>query len=216
MCFSLNIRQGSEMASILGKLNQIFSINKKNWLDKIKIDDLEIEKRKLELEVEGFIKEVKTIDNKKIKLFNEGKGKSMLEKRMIAEKLKELDVEGMMKYVEFDKKQKMSRALFNIINVLKRREGLSQKGLWQKLQKLTPDQLLTELSKIDIEDKDFIRNIEKIIRALETPITELEDIDKDTQKYIDLWSQVEQEEMAPEELTEKLSVEEKIKEKEII
>ena len=202
------------MAALMRKLNDIFSRNRTNWLEKLKSDDLRIEKRKLELGTERVAKEVKDLEKEKTKLFNEGVGKPFLEKRMLAQKIKELDVKAKMKYIEFDRVQKMSRAIFNLTTVLKRREQLKEKGLWQKLQALTPDQLLTELSKQDIKDKEFERAVEDILRILERPIADIEGVDTETQEVMELWSKVERKEMAPEEVTKKLSIEESLKEKE--
>lgn len=202
------------MPSFLGKLNEIFSRHKKNWLEKLDTYDLELEKRKLELEANRVAKEVTDLEEEKNKLFNKGLKKTLLEKRIIADQIKEKDVMARIKVVDFDRTQKMSRAIFNLLAVLKRRERLKRGGLWLKLQTLTPDQLLTVLGRQDLEDKEFDRALEDIIRVLEGPTVETIEIDEETQELMDLWSKVEQKEMAPEEVARKLSVEERLKEKE--
>ena len=201
------------MSSFLRKFYKIFSRNDKNWLEKVNMEELEIEKRKLELQGARVAKEVAKLEKEKNGLFNEGVGKDFLVKRMIARDIQELDVEAKHRVKDFDSIHMMRRATFNLLMTLKRRERLKGMGLWQKIRGYTPDQLLTLLARLEAEEEEFEDKLLQLIGA-EKQIAEMEELDPATQEIMDLWAKVEQKEMAPEEVAKRLSVEESLKEKE--
>ena len=106
--------------------------SKKVSLDSVTVTDLENEKIRLETEQEKLVKEVRKIEGRKKKLFEDGtKKSSLMEKRAVAVQIKQLDEESK----DYARAQAvLSKQIMVIGKVLriKRRETNRCRRFWQR------------------------------------------------------------------------------------
>ena len=196
------------------------ALGRKDWIDKVKVEELERELVRLDNQIRLLIKEIQRLEKKKKELFQEGIGKSDVEKLLLAEKIKDVDTEVKMKLREYNKLMKQRRALSNLIRLKKWEARLKEKGIWEKIKSVEPDKLMEALSKVQFEDQAFEQNIDKINEILGAEAAAVE-VDEGTKEILELWEKVEKAELTPETVEEELSVkieatEEEEKEKETL
>ncbi len=186
-----------------------------NWIEKVSVEELEREKMHIDNQITVITREVKKLEDEKKKLFREGLGKSDVEKLIIAEKIKDLDLEVKMKLREYNKLMKQRRALSNLIRLKKWEEKLREEGVWDKIKSLEPEKLIQALSSVEFEESSLERNVEKMNEILEVESRDLV-LDEASREIIELWSKVEKAELTPEDVEEKLEVKLKSEDKETV
>ncbi len=200
-----------------GRFKRVFG--RKDWIDSVKVEELERELIRIENQISLIGKEIQKLEKKKKELFQEGIGKSDVEKLLLAEKIKDLDAEIKMKLREYNRMMKQRRALSNLIRLKKWEARLKETGIWEKIKSVEPEKLMEALSNVQFEDKAFETNIDKINEILGREAMQVE-VDEGTKEILELWEKVEKSELSPEVVEEELSVkiepEEEEKEKETI
>ena len=175
----------------------------KSWIEKVRLDELERERINLDNQILMLSKEITRLEEEKKKLFQKGVGKSITEKMLLAEKIKDLDLEIKAKLRDYNRLMKQRRALSNLIRLKKWEKRLKERGIWERIKSIEPDKLISILSKIEFTEEQFDRNIDKINEILGERVAELE-IDESTREIMKLWEKVEHAELAPEEAVEEL------------
>ena len=181
------------------------ALGRGDWIDKVKVEDLERELVKLDNQIALLSKEIQRLEKKKKELFQEGIGKSDVEKLLLAEKIKDLDAQIKMHLREYNKLMKQRRALSNLIRLKKWEARLKDTGIWERIRNLEPQKLMEILSNVQFEDKLFESNIDKINEVLGGEALQVE-VDEGTKEILELWEKVEKSELAPEAVEEELSV----------
>jgi len=108
-------------------------------LEKITATDLENEKIRLETEQEKLVKEVKKLEDRKNKLFEQGaKKSSLMEKRALAVQIKQLDEEAK----DYTRAQvvlsKQIMVVGKVLRIKRREKLLRGQGLWGRICELDP------------------------------------------------------------------------------
>ena len=187
-------------------INRLFGRKKgKSWIETVKVEELEREKLRLDNHIQVLSKEIERMERQKKELFRQGIGKSDVEKMLLAEKIKDLDAEIKMKIKEYNTLMKQRRALSNLIRLKKWEHRLKERGIWDKIKSVEPDQLIKMLTEIDFEEGKFEENIDKINEILGTRYTAVE-IDQTSREIMEMWEKVEKAELSPEDVEEKLEV----------
>jgi len=186
-------------------------IKSKDWIEKMNVEDLEMERLRIDNQVNLLSKEIERLEKEKKELFRQGVGKSEMEKMLLAEKIKDLDSEIKMRIRDYNRLMKQRRVLSNLIMIKKHEQRLKEKGIWDKIKSLDQDKLLQILSQIQFKEEMFDRKLDEIIESLERPYVQIK-IDESTKEIMELWQKVEKAELSPEVAEEKLAV--KIVEKE--
>ena len=141
------------MKNFMNKLGDLFG-NKLNKIEKLTSNQLEDEKIRLQTIQEGFIKEVKQLEEKKRLLFEEGrKKKSSMEKQALAVQIKQVDGEAkeVIKANNIISRQILVTAK---LMQIKKREGLlKNEGLWGMISTVAPEQLETFMLDIKVKSK---------------------------------------------------------------
>jgi hypothetical protein len=141
------------MKNFMNKLGDLFG-NKLNKIEKLTSNQLEDEKIRLQTVQEGFIKEVKQLEEKKRLLFEEGrKKKSSMEKQALAVQIKQVDGEAkeVIKANNIISRQILVTAK---LMQIKKREGLlKNEGLWGMISAVEPEQLETFMLDIKVKSK---------------------------------------------------------------
>ena len=184
---------------------------RKPWIEKVKVEDLEKEKLKVDNHILLISKEIEKLEKEKKELFRQGIGKSDIEKLLLAEKIKELDAEVRMKIREYRRLMKQRRALSNLIRLKKWEKQLKEKGIWEKIKSIEPDKLMQMLTEVEFKEAQFEKNLDKINEILGAEYAKIE-VDEATREIMQMWEKVEKAELSPEEVEEKLTV--KVAEKE--
>jgi len=184
---------------------------RKPWIEKVKVEDLEKEKLKVDNHILLISKEIEKLEKEKKELFRQGIGKSDIEKLLLAEKIKELDAEVKMKIREYRRLMKQRRALSNLIRLKKWEKQLKEKGIWEKIKSIEPDKLMQMLTEVEFKEAQFEKNLDKINEILGAEYAKIE-VDEATREIMQMWEKVEKAELSPEEVEEKLTV--KVAEKE--
>jgi hypothetical protein len=141
------------MKNFMNKLGDLFG-NKLNKIEKLTSNQLEDEKIRLQTIQEGFIKEVKQLEEKKRLLFEEGRKKtSRMEKQALAVQIKQVDGEAkeVVKANNIISRQILVTAK---LMQIKKREGLlKNEGLWGMISAVEPEQLESFMLDIKVKSK---------------------------------------------------------------
>ncbi len=141
------------MKNFMNKLGDLFA-SKLNKIEKLTSNQLEDEKIRLQTIQEGFIREVKQLEEKKRLLFEEGrKKKSSMEKQALAVQIKQVDGEAkeVVKANNIISRQILVTAK---LMQIKKREGLlKNEGLWGMISAVEPEHLETFMLDIKVKSK---------------------------------------------------------------
>jgi len=183
----------------------IFGRRRKEWIEKVKVEDLEKEKLHIDNQIQLLSKEIQRLERQKKELFRQGIGKSEVEKMLLAEKIKDVDAEIRMKIKEYNSLMKQRRALSNLIRLKKWENKLKEKGIWDKIRSIEPEKLVKMLTEVEFKEETFEKNIDKINEILSSEFATIE-MDESTREIMEMWERVEKAELSPEAVEEKLEV----------
>ena len=195
------------MKNFIAKLTGLFG-GKLMKIEKLTTNQLEDEKIRLQTIQEGFISEVKQLENKKRTLFEEGrKKKSALEKQAIAVQIKQVDDEA--KDV-FKASNIISRQILvtgKLAQIKKREKLLKSEGLWGMISSVEPEQLEKFMLDMKVKSKQGDAQSKRLLDILGESETEVETVDPEISKIV-----AAMEEAGEEELTEDAweNIEEKV------
>lgn len=195
------------MKNFIAKLTGLFG-GKLMKIEKLTTNQLEDEKIRLQTIQEGFISEVKQLENKKRTLFEEGrKKKSALEKQAIAVQIKQVDDEA--KDV-FKASNIISRQILvtgKLAQIKKREKLLKSEGLWGMISSVEPEQLEKFMLDMKVKSKQGDAQSKRLLDILGESETEVEMVDPEISKIV-----AAMEEAGEEELTEDAweNIEEKV------
>ncbi len=186
---------------------------RKPWIETVSREELERELMKIESQAQVLMKEIQRLEEEKKKLFRQGIGKSTIEKMLLAEKIRDIDMEVKVKLREYNRLMKQRRAIANLIR-LKQWEGrLKERGIWDKIAKTEPDKLIEMLSKVKFEEKQLDKNLDKINEILGETLEPVE-VTGETKEIMELWEKVEAGEFEPEQVEKRLEAKVKVREEE--
>lgn len=188
---------------------------RKNAIDKIKLSELKEEEIRLKNQIERLRREINRIEKEKKKKFEEGIGADLMKKKMLAAEIKQLDMEAKLKMKNFITLHKRYMLITNLITIKKYENQLKNSPLWEKLTKVSPDQLETALIKVNLKGKEFDEVLDDLNRVFEMDIAEFETVEDEIEKQLfEAWSAVEAGKMDVEEVEKMLSVEKKMEKEE--
>ena len=188
---------------------------RKNAIDKIKLSELKEEEIRLKNQIERLRREINRIEKEKKKKFEEGIGADLMKKKMLAAEIKQLDMEAKLKMKNFITLHKRYMLVTNLITIKKYENQLKNSPLWEKLTKVSPDQLETALIKVNLKGKEFDEVLDDLNRVFEMNIAEFETVEDEIEKQLfEAWSAVEAGEMDVGEVEKMLSVEKKMEKEE--
>lgn len=147
-------------------LSGIFG-SKKLSLEKITATDLENEKIRLETEQEKLVKEVRKLEDRKRKLFDAGaKKSSLMEKRVLAVQIKQLDEEAR----DYTRAQavlsKQIMVIGKVHRIKKREKLLRGEGLWGRMAKMDPAEVESFMMNLKVEARQGDATAERLMGVL--------------------------------------------------
>lgn len=141
---------------------------KKASLDDIPLDDLRREKIRLEQEERKMLARLKDLEKQKRQHFEEGvRNASDREQRVIARRIKELDVEAnnMDRMLQVISKQ--MRTLNGLVQLKERTRMASESGLNSLLQGMDLQDLITYINKASVDGEFHMDKFDELLGALE-------------------------------------------------
>jgi len=185
------------MKNFVGKLTGLFG-GRLSAIDKMTTNELEDEKIRLQTVQEGFIKQVKELEEKKRTLFEEGrKKKSALEKQAIAVQIKQVDDEAK-DVVKANSIVSRQILVTGKLAQIKRREKLlKSEGLWGVIGSVQPEQLEQFMLDMKVKSKQGDAQSKRLLEILGEGDMETEVADPEISKIV-----AAMEEAGEEELTE--------------
>jgi hypothetical protein len=185
------------MKNFVGRLTGLFG-GRLSAIDKMTTNQLEDEKIRLQTVQEGFIKQVKELEDKKRTLFEEGrKRKSALEKQAIAVQIKQVDDEAK-DVVKANSIVSRQILVTGKLAQIKRREKLlKSEGLWGVIGSVQPEQLEQFMLDIKVKSKQGDAQSKRLLEILGEGDMEIETADPEISKIV-----AAMEEAGEEELTE--------------
>jgi len=195
------------MRNLVSKFTGLFG-GKLMKIEKLTTNQLEDEKIRLQTVQEGFISEVKQLENKKRALFEEGrKKKSALEKQALAVQIKQVDDEAkdVVKATNIISRQILVTG--KLSQIKKREKLLKSEGLWGMISSVEPEQIEKFMLDMKVKSKQGDAQSKRLLDILGESEAEVEAVDPEISKIV-----AAMEEAGEEELTEDAweNIEEKV------
>jgi hypothetical protein len=143
-------------------------ISRKANLDDLPLDDLKREKIRLEQEERKMLARLREAENQKRQLFSEGVQKaSEREQRVIARRIKELDVEAqnMDRMLQIISKQ--MRTINGLIQLKERSRLAAESGMGEMLQGIDLQDLIIYIDKASVDGEFQMDKFNELLRVLE-------------------------------------------------
>jgi len=181
---------------------------RKNPVDKIQIGELREEEMKLKSRINRLRKEIEKIEKDKKRKFQEGVGTDLIKKKMLAQELKQLDMEAKLKVKNFMVLHKQYMFVSNLVIIKKYEKDLRKTEVWSKIQSITPENFERSLIRVNLAGKGFENIIDDLNQIFFMDVAESDsDLDDTERQLIDAWSSVESGSIDVEEAENILSVE---------
>ncbi len=177
-------------------------------MDKIQIGELREEEMKLKSRINRLRKEIEKIEKDKKRKFQEGVGTDLIKKKMLAQELKQLDMEAKLKVKNFMVLHKQYMFVSNLVIIKKYEKDLRKTEVWSKIQSITPENFERSLIRVNLAGKGFENIIDDLNQIFFMDVAESDsDLDDTERQLIDAWSSVESGSIDVEEAENILSVE---------
>jgi hypothetical protein len=165
-----------------------------NSVDRLNTRELKEEEMRLQNHIELARKDIQKLEKQKKDLFKQGVGADMIKKKMLAQQLKHLDMQGQLKIKTFMTMHKQFMFVSNLVIVKQYEKELKQSAVWSKITNIEPSKFENALIGVNLKGKSFEEVLDNLNNVFEMSITDssLEQSTDDTEKQlIDAWSGVE-------------------------
>ncbi|UUX93738.1 chromosome assembly protein [Methanoplanus endosymbiosus] len=165
---------------------------KRNQFDKLKIPELQEEEFKLKSRINRLRKEIDKIEKEKKLKFSEGVGADLIKKKMIAQELKQLDMEAKLKVRNFMGMHKQYMFITNLIVIKKYQRELQKTQIWSKIQNISPEVFESSLIKVNLAGKGFDNVLDNLNQIFAMDIADSDsDLDDSEKEMFEIWNNVE-------------------------
>jgi len=117
-------------------------------LEKLKTDELQVEKIRLERAEEFKISEMTKLSDRKKELFNQGFQASDAERRVLAGKIQAIDKKLKTQHLQLKDISGKIPLLNHLIFLVENRQVLEKKGLWEQIASMTKAELLDFITRV--------------------------------------------------------------------
>ena len=165
---------------------------KTTGIDSLNLSELQEEELRLKSRINRIRKEVDVIEKQKMQIFNEGIGADMIKKKMIAQELKQLDMNGKLKLKNFVTLHKQFMFVSNLIIIKKYQRDLQTTPIWNKIQSVAPEAFESALIKVNLSGKGFENVLDDLNRVFALDVADSDtDMDEAEKQMFDIWNSVE-------------------------
>lgn len=193
-----------------------WDVFRKNPVDKIKVRELQGEEIRLKNQIERARKEINKLEKEKKVRFQEGVGADLLKKKMLAQEIKQLDMEVKLKTQKFMAMHKQFMFISNLIVIKQFEKELKNTPFWDKITHIPPEQFESALINVNLSGKAFENVLDSLNQVFEMQIADFQTTEDEAEKQLlDTWSQIEAGTMDLEEGEGMLSIEKDLEDREI-
>jgi seryl-tRNA synthetase len=194
----------------------IWDTFRKNPVGKLKVRELQEEEIRLKNQIERARKEINKLEKEKKTRFQEGVGADLLKKKMLAQEIKQIDMEVQLKTQKFMAMHKQFMFVSNLVVIKRFEKDLKNTPFWDKITHIPPEQFESALINVNLSGKAFENVLDSLNQVFEMQIARFPDNEDETEKQLlDTWSQIEAGTMDLEEGVGTLSIEKDLEEREI-
>jgi len=144
------------------------SAPKKASLEDIKLDDLKREKVRLEQEERKMLADLRELETQKRKLFEDGvRNASEREQRVIARRIKELDLQAQNSDRMLQAISKQMRIINGLVQVKERSRLNAESGLTSVIQGIDLGDLITYIDKASVDGEFHMNKFDELLRVME-------------------------------------------------
>ena len=165
-----------------------------NSVERLNNRELKEEEMRLQNHIELARKDIQKLEKQKKDLFKQGVGADMIKKKMLAQQLKHLDMQGQLKIKQFMTMHKQFMFVSNLVIVKQYEKELKQNKIWSKITNIEPSKFESALINVNLKGKSFEEVLNNLNNVFEMSLSDssLEQSTDDTEKQLlDAWSGVE-------------------------
>jgi hypothetical protein len=189
---------------------------RKNPVDKLKVRDLQEEEIRLKTQIERARKEINKLEKEKKNRFHEGVGADLLKKKMLAQEIKQLDMEIQLKTQKFMAMHKQLMFVSNLAVIKRFEKELKNTHFWDKITHIPPEQFESALINVNLSGKAFENVLDSLNQVFEMEITDFQTTEDEAEKQLlDTWSQIEAGALELEQGEKMLSTNKELEDREI-
>jgi len=189
---------------------------RKNPVDKLKVRDLQEEEIRLKTQIERARKEINKLEKEKKNRFQEGVGADLLKKKMLAQEIKQLDMEIQLKTQKFMAMHKQFMFISNLTVIKQFEKELKNTHFWDKITHIPPEQFESALINVNLSGKAFENVLDSLNQVFEMEITDFQTTEDEAEKQLlDTWSQIEAGALELEQGEKMLSTNKELEDREI-
>ncbi|MFY9194163.1 MAG: chromosome assembly protein [Methanoculleus sp.] len=193
-----------------------WDVFRKNPVDKIKVRELQGEEIRLKNQIERARKEINKLEKEKKVRFQEGVGADLLKKKMLAQEIKQLDMEVKLKTQKFMAMHKQFMFISNLIVIKQFEKELKNTPFWDKITHIPPEQFESALINVNLSGKAFENVLDSLNQVFEMEIADFQMTEDEAEKQLlDTWSQIEAGTMDLEEGEDMLSIDKDLEGREV-
>ncbi len=177
---------------IVGDRMGVLDRFRRNTIDKLKLAELREEEMRLKNQVERLRKDIMRLEKEKKKKFQEGVGADLIKKKMLAQEIKQLDMEAKMKLKTFLTLHKQYMFISNLVTLKRFERQLRKTPLWEKITSISPEQFESALIRVSLSGKAFEDVLDDLNRVFEMGMPAPEEFEDESEKELfEAWSSVE-------------------------
>ena len=165
-----------------------------NSVERLNTRELKEEEMRLQNHVELARKEITKIEKQKKDIFKQGVGADLIQKKILAQKLKQLDMQAQLKFRGFMTMNKEYMFISNLVVIKQYEKELKQSPIWSKITNIEPSHFEDNLITVNLKGKSFDDVLNNLNGVFEMSLSDadLEQSTDDTEKQLlDAWSGVE-------------------------
>ena len=161
-----------------------------NPFDRLKLDQLGVEKIKLERRERLVIGDIRTLSGKQKLLIKSGFGKDISEQRVLARQIDQADKQVKLKNIQLKRLSEEIKVVDNFIFVQENREFLEDSGFMKVITKIPKNKLSEYLGQINLKESLERDKVTGVLHTMESEFGLVGDVEDDTatSELLDMWN----------------------------
>ena len=161
-----------------------------NPFDRLKLDQLGVEKIKLDRRERLVIGDIRTLSGKQKLLIKSGFGKDISEQRVLARQIDQADKQVKLKNIQLKRLSEEIKVVDNFIFVQENREFLEDSGFMKVITKIPKNKLSEYLGQINLKESLERDKVTGVLHTMESEFGLVGDVEDDTatSELLEMWN----------------------------
>jgi len=161
-----------------------------NPFDRLKLDQLGVERIKLERRERLVIGDIRTLSGKQKLLLKSGFGKDISEQRVLARQIDQADKQVKLKNIQLKRLSEEIKVVDNFIFVQENREFLEDSGFMKVITKIPKNKLSEYLGQINLKESLERDKVTGVLHTMESEFGLVGDVEDDTatSELLEMWN----------------------------